>query len=182
MPNDDATDVTAARAGDRAAFTRLYDRYAGLVRAVGFEATGTVSDAQDLAQEVFLDAWEKLSNLRDPERFGAWIVSIARSAGKQWRRTKRRDRHRFSGETAGFSGEEAAFDDAGEFRELHTALLSLDETERTAIHLFYLQGRSADQARDELCLSLSGLYRVLTRARAKLRDHLSRNARKGIRP
>jgi DNA-directed RNA polymerase specialized sigma24 family protein len=48
--------VQAAVAGDRAAYGTLYDRYAPLVRAVCYDHTRNLADAQDLAQDVFLRA------------------------------------------------------------------------------------------------------------------------------
>ncbi|MBL4701513.1 MAG: hypothetical protein JKX85_09670, partial [Phycisphaeraceae bacterium] len=60
-------------AGDREAFVKLYDRYAFLVRSIVYDTTGRLADAQDLTQEVFLRAWQKRSELRDPCKFTAWL-------------------------------------------------------------------------------------------------------------
>ncbi len=46
--------VQAVIAGEKQAYQQLYDRYAPLARAVCYERTGNLADAQDLAQEVFL--------------------------------------------------------------------------------------------------------------------------------
>lgn len=70
--------VRAARAGDRDAFDDLYRRHYRLVRAV-LLARLPRADAEDLAQEVFLAAWEKLGDLRDEEGFGGWVAAIARN-------------------------------------------------------------------------------------------------------
>jgi len=70
--------VRAARAGDRDAFDELYRRHWRLVRAV-LLARLPRQDAEDLAQEVFLAAWEKLGDLRDEEGFGSWVAAIARN-------------------------------------------------------------------------------------------------------
>ena len=70
--------VEAVFEGENAAFKELYDRYAPLIRAVCFDTTGNLADAQDLAQDVFMRAFETLENLREPELFGRWIVAIAR--------------------------------------------------------------------------------------------------------
>lgn len=75
-PSDKAL-VLAVFAGDKAAYETLYDRYAPLVRAVCYDMTGNLADAQDLAQDVFMRAYEKLDRLRDPELFGRWVVGIA---------------------------------------------------------------------------------------------------------
>ncbi len=66
----DKTLIEAVLAGDKAAYEKLYDRYAPLVRAVCYDYTGNLADAQDLAQDVFMRAYEKLDRLRNPDSFG----------------------------------------------------------------------------------------------------------------
>jgi RNA polymerase sigma-70 factor, ECF subfamily len=70
--------VSEARAGDREAFGRLYERYAGLVHGV-LLAKVPSSDVDDLVQDVFVMALRRLSDLRDAEKFGAWLAAIARN-------------------------------------------------------------------------------------------------------
>lgn len=67
-----------ARAGDRAAFGALYERYASTVHGIAL-ARVAAPEAQDLVQEVFLVALEAIATLQDPARFGAWLVAIARN-------------------------------------------------------------------------------------------------------
>ncbi len=166
--------VRSTLAGDIKAFACLYDRYAGVVRAIAFEATGNVTDAQDLTQDVFLRAFEKLSTLRDTTRFGPWVIGIVRLAGKQWRRTRARDRHRLVGEAGNDMGA-INVSAASSHADLHAALIELDESERMALHLFYFDDQPAQQARLFMGLSLSGFYRVLERARARIKARLYEN-------
>src|SRR5271166_6109924 len=85
-------------AGDRDAFGRLYDRYARLVRAVVYRAGNDAPVVHDLTQECFLRAYRNLARLRQPDRFGAWVVGIARAVAREHRRSLRRDRHQFVAE------------------------------------------------------------------------------------
>jgi len=172
-PTDESL-VEAALAGETAAFGTLFDRYAGMVRAVCFEMTGNVCDAQDLTQDVFMKAFQKLNTLRKTGTFGAWVVGIARLEGRQWRRTRARDRHEFTdNEIQSFTKVDGILLGSEKFTELHMALLELSEKERIAVHLFYLNEQTAHQVRSHLGLSLSGFYRVLDRAREKLRERLA---------
>ena len=82
--------VEAVIGGDSKAYGNLYDKYAPLVRAVCFDATSNIADAQDLSQDVFIRAFEKLAELRQPELFGRWLVSIARLRCKEWYRQQER--------------------------------------------------------------------------------------------
>lgn len=72
-----AADVRLAQHGDRAAFGRLYERYGRMVHGIVL-AHGPRAEAQDLVQEVFMQAWSRLESLREPAAFGGWIARMAR--------------------------------------------------------------------------------------------------------
>lgn len=80
--------VNAARNGDRAAFARLHQCYAPMVHGIAL-ARAPIGEANDLVQEVFLDALRQLHVLRDPGSFGSWIAAIARHRAVSWRRRAR---------------------------------------------------------------------------------------------
>jgi len=69
--------VRAAQAGDREAFGRLYERFAGMVHGV-LLARVPYGEVDDLVQDVFLSAFQRLSTLRAPAAFGSWLAAIAR--------------------------------------------------------------------------------------------------------
>ena len=86
-PRDDDSLVSAAREGDRAAFGRLYDRYARMVHGILLSRVPP-REVDDLVQEVFLSALRQLHALRDISRFGAWLATITRNrANDYFRRT-----------------------------------------------------------------------------------------------
>ncbi len=70
--------VRAAQNGDRSAFGMLYDRYARMVHGVLLSKV-SYAEAEDLVQDVFLQALSRLDSLRDVSRFGAWLAAIARN-------------------------------------------------------------------------------------------------------
>lgn len=70
--------VRQAQAGDRDALAALYRRFAGMVHGVVL-AHVRHHDVEDLAQEVFLHAMERLRTLREPAAFGGWLAAIART-------------------------------------------------------------------------------------------------------
>jgi RNA polymerase sigma-70 factor (ECF subfamily) len=75
---DDGALVSSAREGDRAAFGRLYDRYARMVHGILLSRVHP-REVDDLVQEVFLSALRQLHALRDVSRFGAWLSVITRN-------------------------------------------------------------------------------------------------------
>jgi len=171
--HSDAELVQMVIAGDKNAYGRLYDRYAPLVRAICYDRTGNLADAQDLAQDVFLRAYERLGQMRDPECFGAWIVSAARHCCGEWGRRKSRQQRR-DAERAGIEPATATPSERVRPEELRAMIARLPEKERLALHVFYLNGQSADEACRIVGLSRSGFYRALERAREQLRTLLER--------
>jgi RNA polymerase sigma-70 factor, ECF subfamily len=86
VTDDMAELVEAARAGDRVAFGELYVRFARMVHGI-LLARGPAADVDDLVQDVFVIALQRLRTLRDAKAFGGWIAAIARNrAADQWRR------------------------------------------------------------------------------------------------
>jgi RNA polymerase sigma-70 factor (ECF subfamily) len=69
--------VALARRGDRDAFAELVRRRQGWLRGLLLRSCGDAAVADDLAQQAYLKAWQKLSQLRDPARFGPWLKQLA---------------------------------------------------------------------------------------------------------
>ena len=80
--------VRAAQGGDRDAFGRLYERYARMVHGI-LLVSGPRGEAEDLVQEVFLQALRQLGSLREPEAFGGWLATLARRRGVDALRARR---------------------------------------------------------------------------------------------
>ena len=165
--DNDAALVARSLDGDPEAFGCLYHQYARLVRAMTYDAFTDYAAAQDLTQEVFLRAYRKLTSLRRPERFGPWVVGIARQVCREKRRSLRRERHRFVGTNPTPCGSNPQIEEDLESLEQQELILrrvaQLPEPERLAIHGFYLEGRSAEQTAALLGVSRSTVYALLQR-------------------
>src|SRR5436305_8300471 len=80
--------VRSARDGDRAAFGELYGRHKRMVHAV-LLAHVAYGDAEDLMQSVFVQALQRLPELREPGAFAGWLSAIARHiAADHYRRNR----------------------------------------------------------------------------------------------
>ncbi len=89
-PDSDETALVArAVAGSRSAFGELYNKYAHTIHGIML-ARVPFRDANDLVQDVFLCAMERLRELRNEAAFGAWLAAIARSRAIDYHRGKRR--------------------------------------------------------------------------------------------
>jgi RNA polymerase sigma-70 factor, ECF subfamily len=80
--------VGRARGGDRRAFGALYERYARMVHGL-LLAHADRSDVEDLVQDVFVAAMERLGSLREPAAFGGWVATIARNRARMHHRARR---------------------------------------------------------------------------------------------
>jgi len=169
---NDAELAKRAAAGDREAAGEIYDRYAPLVRAILLDTTGSLPEANDLLQEVFLLAFSRLGQLKQPDRLSAWLIGISRRQGSEFRRQAGRRRRRFVplvGEVV--SSAETEPNDMIE--QVRKAIRDLPEKERLAVHMHYLCDEPAETARDAVGLSSSGFYKLLERARRRLRSRLN---------
>lgn len=178
MEPSDADLVGAVLGGDRAAYGRLYDRYAPVVRAICNDQTRDLAAAQDLSQEVFLKAYRTLSALREADCFAAWLVGIARNECRDWLRRRRRDRHEYVDDLP----EVADYGSDGQDRDLEAVIETmrlLPGPERLALHAFYLRGESAESIQALLGLSVSGTYRLIDRGRRRLAT-LLRKSRESV--
>src|SRR5947207_5101774 len=80
--------ILAAVAGDREAFAALYADYVRMVHAI---LLGRVPrrDVDDLVQDVFIAAYTRLRELREPAAFGGWLATIARNRATDYLRQSR---------------------------------------------------------------------------------------------
>ena len=81
--------IRAAQSGDRAAFGRFYERYVRAVHGV-LLAYVSYADAEDLVQDVFVAALQRIGSLRDPQAAGGWLMAIARHAAIDFHRSRRK--------------------------------------------------------------------------------------------
>ncbi len=74
----DAELVRKSRGGDTAAFEALVRRHARAVYAVAWHLMQNTMDAEDVCQDAFARALERLEQCRDPDRFGSWLAQVTR--------------------------------------------------------------------------------------------------------
>ena len=86
----DAALVAQARAGDRDAFARLHRAYFAMVHGI-LLARVPRGEVDDLVQDVFMQAMERIHTLRDANAFGGWLAMIARNRATDFHRQRRDD-------------------------------------------------------------------------------------------
>lgn len=169
--------VERARAGDSAAFGRLVERFRPRIYALGLHLTGSRAEADDIAQEAFLRAWNRIGSFEGRSQFFTWIYRIAVNRALNGRRDgKRRESVGLDDPRVQAAIAVDAYGDprrAAELRQSYTRLVAaldaLSPTLRSTVVLVALQGLSHDEAGVILgCPSGTVAWRMHD-ARARLR-------------
>jgi RNA polymerase sigma-70 factor (ECF subfamily) len=169
----DPTLVTRAQQGDGAAFERLVENYQALVSAYTRQLLEDVPEAEDVAQDVFLKAFEELQTLRDPARFGGWLKTIAWRECRAWvraRQSRRRVLKSAEEDARSFIPdpflEEAESADSEPWLDrLAQTIDDLSEGKKAVLALFYVRGLSHETIADFLEIPVGTVKRRLFEAR-----------------
>lgn len=159
--------------GDRELFGLLIRKYQKAIYSLAYSRTGSPEEAQDITQEVFLEAFDRLPSLRSPSKFCGWLRSIARNLTVHHlkRRLRYKAAHRTVEEMAGeySSGESFSLRDA-----VLKLIDSLSEPNRIVVTLRFIAGLSSKEVADFLGISVSAVdVRVHRSIKALRRNALS---------
>lgn len=144
IDSDEADLVDRAKAGDVAAFERLYRLYSGRVYGLCVRLAANRAEAEDCTQNTFIKAWRWLSGFRGDSRFSTWLHTIAyREVMEQRRREAREARHlSAAGSDQGWADRSGA----PELEELEQAIRRLPARAREAIVLQKIYGYTHAEA------------------------------------
>jgi RNA polymerase sigma-70 factor (ECF subfamily) len=170
---DDLALVNAARNGDRAAFGRLYERYARMVHGILLTRV-PLSEVDDLVQDVFLLALPRLEDLRDIARFGPWLAAITRNRAHDYHRQSRTAIEL----TGHVSAEEAEGRATSGLEQAEAAVVlaiirGLSETYRETLILRLVEGMTGPEIAARTGLSPGSVRVNLHRGMQQLRKKLS---------
>ena len=169
---DEAGWIAKAQQSDSSAFERLYRMHIGKVYGLCLRMTGNVSEAEDCAQEAFIQAWNKLDLFRGDSAFSTWLHRIAvNSVLGRIRKSKReRDRIQLAVEQ---SSSLVTIADSGEMRDLSEAVDRLPEGARHVFVLHAVYGYSHEETGEMLDIAVGTSKAQLHRARRMLCDRNS---------
>jgi RNA polymerase sigma-70 factor (ECF subfamily) len=160
----EATLVRAAQNGDRVAFGALYEQYERLVHAI-LLARVPYHECEDLMQDVFIRALERLPALREPAAFCAWLMAIARRTATDHQRSKTSIKDFGPLRSGGTRPDEEAF-------EVLAAIQSLPETYRETLILRLVEGMTGPEIALRTGLTPDSVRVNLCRGMKLLRAHL----------
>jgi RNA polymerase sigma-70 factor (ECF subfamily) len=173
VPSPEATAALVVRAqqGEPAAFTALVRAHLRAAYAVALAVVGRPADAEDVAQDAFLIAFERIDTCREPARFVGWLLQIVRNQSRNWL-AKRRFRDVPAQDEMPERGAEPHMPDTALRQHLLDVLSRLTAPQREVVLLHGLDGWT----HPEIAASL-GISEVMSRqhlfvARRELRARL----------
>ena len=184
---EDAEDIRLMElvgAGDEGAFEQLVERHQRLVIGTVGRMLGSGSDAEDIAQQVFVRVWKNAKRYEPRAKFTTWLLKITRNL--VFNELRRRSRHpqvplqsESDEEERPLKDEQAVAPDASllehELQQaVDAAIANLPETQRMAVVLRRYEELSYEEIAEALDQSVSAVKSLLFRARTELRVSLQR--------
>jgi len=187
MKLEDAELVRQTLTGNKDAFSELVRRYSGLICGLAYHFVGNMSDAEDLAQEAFIRAYQNLAQLKNPSKFGQWLRQISANLCRNWNTRYSNDAKgvqlfdpapgsRDIRQFAQIASQQPLPDEIVEKKELQEAVRiaidSLSENNRLTVILFYMNGLSYQDVSHFLGIPVSAVKARLHKARKQLKERL----------
>lgn len=173
-----STDVARSAAGDRSAFEQLYRAHLQHVYSLCVRMTGDRTRAEELTQDVFVRAWEKLSSFRGESAFSTWLHRLTVNVVLNERRVDGRDRGRMVSTDDEEEGAASASSSAqplhAEKMDLERAIAKLPRGARQVFVLHEVEGFTHEEIGTMLGVTAGGCKAQLHRARLLLREALTR--------
>jgi RNA polymerase sigma-70 factor, ECF subfamily len=174
------SDVARAAAGDRSAFERVYREHVNRVFSLCARMSGDRTRAEELTQDVFVRAWEKLTLFRGESSFSTWLHRLTVNVVLNARKTEGRQRARIEepvddgdgiDSLPGTIGSPLA---PGDLLDLEEAVTRLPPGARRVFVLHDVEGYKHEEIAEMLGVTSGATKAQLHRARLLLREALNR--------
>lgn len=178
---DDEALIRQAQQGDHEAFGRLVERYYRAAYASAYAVLGNASDSEEIAQETFVQVFQKLERLREPGAFTSWVWRIARDTALKHIRKHRRIRPMAEPpELETETGPHEPMIAAEEKEHLLAALEELPEEMREAVLMRYWEEIDYDEMSSRTGVSAAALYQRVCRGLKRLRETIERQSKDAL--
>jgi len=168
---DERALIRKAQRSDARAFEALYKLHIDRVYGICLRMTGNVSEAEDCAQEAFIQAWKKMNKFRGDSAFSTWLHRVAVNTVLGRIRKSKREQDRILAVTD-TAPPTVATGDTGELRDLSEAVDRLPEGARNVFVLHAVYGYSHDETGDMLGIAAGTSKAQLHRAKRLLAQQL----------
>lgn len=176
MRDADEALVLQSQQGDLAAFETLIKEHQRMIHSLTYRMTGSLDDAEDMAQETFLRAFRSIGSYRADCKFSTWLYRIGINVCLTWRQREhlRTETNRKWANDSVTEGVEANADSSEQMNSrLQLALLKLPAKQRAAVMLTMFDGLSHAEAAEVLNCSEATVSWRMFAAKRKLKRLLS---------
>ena len=180
MVRDDVQLIHSILSGNDEAFSILVKKYQKSVHALVWRKIGDFHYAEEITQDTFLQAYKKLSTLKNPNQFAGWLYVIANRLCLNWLRKKKPAIQSLDGTSTAEIEKLSYARHISEHRETEAAesrteivkklLARLPESERTVVSLYYLGEMTSKEIGKFLGVSVKTVHSRLHRARKRLQE------------
>ena len=167
--------IVESQNGDHSAFEALIREHQRMIHSLCYRMSGSLADAEDLAQETFIHAYQHLDGFRSEARFSSWLYRIAVNQCLNWR--KRRQRVEQLHQEWNEHGREPSDADADQAQQIQEALMQLPPKQRAAVILTTYDGLTHAEAAAALGCSETTVSWRLFAARRKLKSLLKNHVK-----
>jgi RNA polymerase sigma-70 factor, ECF subfamily len=169
--------INRSRHGDHEAFALLVRSHQRMIHALTYRMTGSLTDAEDLAQETFIQAFRQLPGFRGDSKFSSWLYRIGINLCLNWK--KSRERQQKAHEAYGQNLEAEPSPDHRRAQQIQEALMKLHPKQRAAIVLTTYDGLNHAEAAGVLgCSETTVSWRIFA-GRARLKKLLLQTLKQG---
>ena len=179
MKHNDAELIERTLKGDSQAFTAIVEKYQEQIHALAWQKIGDFHIAQEITQDTFITAYQKLATLTHHNRFAGWLYVITSNKCNMWHR-KKKPKLQSLEETDPMELEEVYYSEyVSQQREeaanqnrraiVRKLLNKLRESERTVVTMHYLAGLTCEEISKFLGVSTNTVKSRLHRARERLK-------------
>jgi RNA polymerase sigma-70 factor, ECF subfamily len=169
----EAADIALAASGDSRAYERIYRRHVARIHSLVRRMVGGEADADEVTQDVFVRAWDRLGTYRGEAAFSTWLHRLAVNVVLNWRKSAARTRHRFD-DGASVDVVPTRRDAAAERMDLEDAIAMLPPGARQVFVLHDVEGYQHAEIAGLLSVTEGTTKAQLHRARMLLRGYLER--------
>ena len=176
-PENDLTYIDRIMQGDRAAFSKLVDKHKNMVYAVALKLLGNHADAEDIAQESFIKAYQQMSSFKQESKFSTWLYTITyRTALYHIRKNRIDTRYMDFKDNEKFQSDTITQIESYKIKEqqkfIKEVVDALPTMEGLLVTLFYIDENSVEEISSITNLSATNIKVKLFRARKKLKKSL----------
>jgi RNA polymerase sigma factor (sigma-70 family) len=175
---DDLYYIEAVRKGNVAAFSFLLERYQNMVYSLALKLLKNAEDAEEMAQDTFVKAYQKLDTYEGKSKFSTWLYSITYNACISELRKRRIEFSSLEDQRFSDQDEMKMYDYFSETKKedqeryLNLALSKLPEDDQVLVTLYYYEGQSMDEISVISGLTVSNIKVKIHRGRKKMYEIL----------